>query len=211
MKHIDKQQVATKRLLNLGTSVGRVAFELSAHFDHIDAVDFSARYIQHGVKLQTGTSVRYVTKNEGEILDYHEVNLDELGLVGKGKNIHFSQGDVSNLKPIYADYDVVILQHSLERGYGVTPFNDNFYRRLKSKSLLVIISDYQFDNAEIEQEKWLGGKKVNGENVFGIDGISQALAGQFELVSQQELTRVLKESNRKYRVTTPELTVWRKL
>ena len=211
LTYLDKEKIDNKRLLNVGTSVGGLAYKLSDHFEHIDGVDFSARYIQHGVKLQSGQSVRYVTKNEGEILDFHEVSLDSVGMNGLGENIHFSQGDVSNLKPIYTDYDIIVLQHVLERGYGITPFTDHFFRRLQANSLLVVISDYQFDNAELEQHKWLGGKKVNGENVFGIDGIHQALAGHFRLLGKHELTRVLKQSARQFKLTTPEITVWRKL
>ena len=59
MKHVQANSVATDRALDLGCAVGRSSFELARHFQHVDAVDFSARFVQQGAKLQAHNRLRY--------------------------------------------------------------------------------------------------------------------------------------------------------
>ena len=61
-----------------------------AAFKHVDGVDFSARYIQHGVQLQNNENVRYTVKNEGEIVEFKEVSLDKLSLAPNSNRWHYS-------------------------------------------------------------------------------------------------------------------------
>jgi len=209
-KYVALYGLAKGKLLDLGSSVGRVSFELAAEFNHIDAVDFSARFIRYGVQLQNGQPVRYVMTNEGEILDFNEVELSALDLPAQPGNILFSQGDASNLKPIYTGYDVVLVQHALEQSYDPALFLKSVHQRINAKGLLLVVSDYHFDMARTEKANWLGGIKVNGENVTGFDGLFALLEQEFELVDKQELMRVLKNSQRNFQVSRPQLTVWRK-
>ena len=206
---ITSEGLATERLLNLGCSVGRVAFELSQHFQHIDAVDFSARTIQHGVQLQTGNSVRYTSTIEGDICQYHEVSLADSVEQAKPERILFSQGDGGNLKQHFNDYDVVVVQHALEQSYDPKSLLSNAVSRLNPSGLLIIISDYHYQAKITEKSKWLSGIKVNGENLSGFDALSQQLSSDFDLVSQQELSRVLADSVRRFNLSHCQLTAWR--
>ncbi len=201
--------VQTKRLLNLGCSVGRVAFELSENFDHIDAVDFSARTIQHGVQLQTGGSVRYTKTIEGEICQYHELKLIDAVPHSKSERILFSQGDGCNLKDIFQGYDVVFVQHALEASYDPASLLCNAISRLKPSGLLIILSDYHYQSQYAEQSKWLSGMKVNGENVFALEALCSRLAPKFDLINQHELFRVMDESARNFTVDKCQMTTWR--
>ena len=199
--------VGTSKLLDLGCGTGRSSFELSPYFEHVDGVDFSAGIIQHPVQLQQAGIVRYAIENEGEIVDFKEVSLAELKLP-EGKNILFSQGDTSNLKPIFAGYDVVVAQQVLEQSYHGKRFLQSVHERLNQQGLLVVVSNYDF--SAIDADKRLGGIKVNGENVTGFEGVRQQLSEHFDLVETSQLTRVLKFADRKFSVTQPELSVWRK-
>ena len=205
----DKYQVTRGKMLDLGCSVGRSAFELAPAFEHIDAVDFSARYIQHGVRLQQGNSVRYTCDNEGDIVDFKEVSLSGLGLEQGREKINFCQGDAANLKGIFTGYDVILAQQVLEQSYDPQLFLANIRQRLNPGSLLVLVSDYGFCEQITDKSKWLGGIKVNGENVTGFDGLQQRLAGDFHLLEQQEITQVVRYNRRNYRVSEKQLTVWR--
>tara|TARA_B110000467_G_scaffold7710_1_gene6759 strand:+ start:3382 stop:5490 length:2109 start_codon:yes stop_codon:yes gene_type:complete len=206
---IVSQGLMTERLLNLGCSVGRVAFELSQYFQHIDAVDFSARTIQHGVQLQTGASVRYTSTIEGEICQYHEVTLADFVEQVKGERILFSQGDGGNLKQHFNHYDVVLVQHALEQSYDPKRLLSNAVSRLNPSGLLIVISDYYYQAKITEKSKWLSGIKVNGENLSGFDALNQQLSSDFDLVSQQELSRVLADSVRSFNLSHCQLTAWR--
>lgn len=207
IKCVGKHKIATRTFLDLGCSVGRTSFTLAQHFAHLDAIDFSARYIRHGVNLQQGNSVRYTLENEGDIVDFHEFSLADVDLP-LGKNIYFSQGDISNLKSDYTGYDVILAQHVLEKNYNPRAFLDNVHLRLNAKGLLIIASNYDFSEQLTSKENWLGGVKINGENLTGFEGISLRLMSHFDLLEHHELTRIIKTNRRNAILSYPHLSVW---
>lgn len=207
MKLVKKYNVTTNKCLDLGCSVGRSSFILAQSFKQVDGVDFSARYIRHGVNLQQGNSVRYQLENEGELVDFHEVRLTAVD-ISHSKNIHFSQGDASNLKAVFKGYDVILAQHVLEQSYDPRLFLQTVHQRLKNKGLLIIVSSYDFDEQKAVKKNWLGGIKINGESVTGFDGLSAQLAPHFTLIEQHQLTRPIKINRRNFSLSFPQLTVW---
>lgn len=208
-KYLNQYPVKQSKLLDLGCGVGRCSFELANVFDYIDAVDFSARYIQHGVKLQKQEIVRYLIENEGEIVDFNEISLAKLHLPA-AKNILFSQGDASNLKAVFTDYDVVLAQNIIEKTYQPKSFLNNIAQRLTTNGLLFLVSSYHFDESKTDVSQRLGGYKINGENVTGFAAVEQQLNKDFNLLAQQELLQVIKENQRHFRVVKMHLTIWQK-
>ncbi|MFT7431874.1 MAG: putative 4-mercaptohistidine N1-methyltransferase, partial [Colwellia sp.] len=198
------------KLLNLGCSVGRTAFELSEHFQHIDAVDFSARYIQFGVQLQQQKTLRHTNVISGDIQSFHEVSLKALSLNNNTDHIVFSQGDASNLKPIFKGYDAILVEHALEKSYQPKQLLATLSKRLNKQGLLFVLTDHQYSAKHTEKENWLGGLKVNGENVIGFDGLQEKLAEEFTFLDAQPLTRVIKKNQCTFTVTTTEMSVWQR-
>jgi 5-histidylcysteine sulfoxide synthase/putative 4-mercaptohistidine N1-methyltranferase len=205
-----KNNTSKNKLLNLGCGVGRVAFELAPYFEYIDAIDFSAQTIQHAVKLQQQETVRYTTINEGDIVDFHHLSLHELNLSGRGNNILFSQGDASNLKQKFTGYNIVIMDQVLEKSYQPKQVLTNIIERLLPQGLLVIASSYCFDESITTKENWLGGIKVNGENVTGFDGLHNQLTEHFTLINQQPLTTINTLNSHQTISTLIDVTVWKK-
>jgi len=74
--------------------------------------------------------------------------------------------------------------------------------------LLIIVSSYDFNEQQTAKNNWLGGIKVNGENVTGFDGLSSLLAPNFNLLEQHQLTRPIKTNRRNFTLSFPQLTVW---
>ena len=204
---VKKHNIPSDKCLDLGCSVGLSSFLLSKQFNLVDGVDFSARYIRHCVGLQQGNSARYQLENEGDIVDYYEVSLSKLGLTNCD-NVNFSQGDASNLKNKFEGYDVILAQHILEQSYDPKLFLQTIHQRLNRNGLLVIVSNYDFDEQLTAKENWLGGIKVNGENVTGFDGLTLQLSGKFNLIKQNQLTRPLKVNRRNFTLSFPHLSVW---
>lgn len=196
-----------KKVLDLGCCVGAISFNLAPYVKQIDSVDSTARYIKHGVSLQAGNSVRYVMPHEGETVDFHEITLNSDVLKSAGK-IQFSQGDTCNLKDLFTGYDVVIANSVLEKSYHPQLFLKNIQQRLNPNGLLIVLSDYHYTEQTTEKTKWLGGIKVNGENVTSFEGMSNILADKFSLLAQQQLTQMTKVNQRKIIVSFPELSVW---
>ena len=195
------------KCLDLGCSVGRTSFEMSTAFEHIDSVDFSAHYIQHGVQLQNEGSVRYTLKNEGDIVEFKEISLNNLD-INPLKNIYFSQGDASNLKAKYGQYDVILAQHVVEKSYDPALFLSGVHQRLNSKGLLIVASDYSFNENVTDKNKWIGGLKINGENVTGFDGLLERLATNFTLVDEHEIPKLLVNNKRQHIMSSIHVTVW---
>ncbi|NQZ22192.1 MAG: 5-histidylcysteine sulfoxide synthase [Colwellia sp.] len=210
-ENMKKYKVSADKCLNVGCSVGRTAFELSPFFQHIDAIDFSARFIQYGVQLQQQQSVRYTSVVSGDIVDFNEVSLAELPISGKGDNILFSQGDGCNLKVNFCDYDAVVIEHALEKSYQPKILLATVSQRLKVGGLLFVISDFQYSTKHTEKSHWLGGLKVNGENVSGFDELSLRLSNHFNLLNEIQLTRVVKQNQCTYIVTETQLSVWQRI
>ncbi|WP_206483462.1 5-histidylcysteine sulfoxide synthase [Thalassotalea sp. G2M2-11] len=204
---LSEYKVAQQKLLNLGCSVGATAFALSPSFNAIDAVDFSARFIQFGVKLQGGESLRYQSVVEGDIVAFNEVNASEV-CQHNAENIQFSQGDAVNLKPIFKGYDVIVLQQVLEQCYDPKQVLRTIHTRLNRGGLLVVASDYTFDAQITKRENWLGGIKVNGENVTGFDGLSLLLAEHFSLLKQTQLPLDIHINQRQSLRKSIDVTVW---
>ncbi len=198
-----------QRALDLGCSVGRLSFELARDFDHVDGVDFSARLIQHGVALQQGAT-RFALPLEGELVDYCEVNLASLQLDAHAQRVHFSQGDACNLKPVLADYDLVVAANLLEQLYQPRKFLSEIGSRIRSGGLLLIASDFGWDAQKCQPQHWLGGIKRDGENVTGEDGLRLCLAEQFELLATHSMSRQRRLDRRRSLLSDNLVQIWRK-
>jgi 5-histidylcysteine sulfoxide synthase/putative 4-mercaptohistidine N1-methyltranferase len=198
------------RCLDIGCSVGRSAFEFARHFAHVDALDFSARFIQAGVRLQEGGEVHYEIPIEGELTANRSIALDPLGLAEAGSRVLFMQGDACNLKAIYTGYDVVFAGNLIDRLYDPALFLAGIGGRLLPGGLLVITSPYTWLEAYTPKEKWLGGRREHGEPLTTFAGLERHLGGGFAFVHRQDIPFVIRETARKHQYSIAEMTVWRR-
>jgi 5-histidylcysteine sulfoxide synthase/putative 4-mercaptohistidine N1-methyltranferase len=200
-----------RRCLDLGCSVGRSALEFARHFAHVDALDFSARFIQSGVRLQEGAEVLYEVPTEGELVTSRSVSLERLGLAEAAPRVLFMQGDACNLKAIYTDYDLVFAGNLIDRLYDPALFLAGIRERVLPGGLLVITSPYTWLEEYTPREKWLGGRREHGEPLPTLAGLTRQLAGRFELIHRQDIPFVIRETARKHQHTVAEMTAWRRL
>ena len=198
------------RCLDLGCSVGRSAFEFARHFSHVDAIDFSARFIQAGVRLQQGDEVHYEIPTEGELTVSRAVALDRLGLGDVADRVVFLQGDACNLKAIHTGYDLVFAGNLVDRLYDPALFLAGIAERIRPGGLLALTSPYTWLEEYTAKEKWLGGRREGGEPFSTFAGLSRALAGGFTLVHRADIPFVIRETARKHQHTVAELTIWRR-
>jgi 5-histidylcysteine sulfoxide synthase/putative 4-mercaptohistidine N1-methyltranferase len=201
----------TERALDLGCASGRSAFELARVFDHVDAVDFSARLIQTPVALQKTGRQRYVIQDEGELVSYREAALEPLGLTEAAKKVSFMQGDACNLAAKFTNYDLVFAGNLIDRLYDPALFLRNIHERIAQGGLLVLTSPYTWLEEFTERPKWLGGFKApTGENFTTLDGLKNILAPHFTFVETRDIPFVLRETRRKFQHTVAELSAWEK-
>ena len=199
-----------ERCLDIGCSVGRSAFELARFFSHVDAIDFSARFIQAGVRLQAGDEVHYEVPTEGELTASRAIALDRIGLADVASRVAFLQGDACNLKPIFTDYDLVFAGNLIDRLYDPALFLAGIAERIRPGGLLAITSPYTWLEEYTEKVKWLGGRREAGEPLTSFAGLSRALAPTFALVHRGDIPFVIRETARKHQHSIAELTLWRR-
>jgi len=207
--HVNLSQ--NERALDLGCAVGRSSFELARYYKHVDALDFSTRFIRNAINLVDHGEVKYMIPIEGEITTLKTFKLSQLELGDKVNNIHFSQGDACNLKTKYKNYDLVFAGNLIDRLYQPKQFLASIQERINPGGYLVITSPYTWLEAFTDKANWLGGLKVNGENVTTLDALRHELKSHFvEVTSPQDVPFVIRETARKHQHTVAQLTLWKK-
>lgn len=198
------------KALDLGCSVGRSSFALATRFDTVHGIDFSARFIQHGVQLQERGHSRYAIPTEGDLVEYCEIDLAALGYAEAASRVEFAQGDACNLKPRFSGYDLIFCGNLIDRLYDPALFLRQVHERLLPGGYLVLTSPYTWLEEYTPRDKWLGGFKVNGELYTTLDGLHAILDDQFELTYRTDIPFVIRETRRKFQHTLADMTIWKR-
>lgn len=198
--------------LDIGCATGRASFELARHFEQVIGMDYSARFIDVALQLATGEDFRYVVPEEGELVEYRQVRLKELGLdAGQAQRIQFVQGDACNLKPQPAQYDLVLAANLIDRLRQPQRFLQDIAPMIRSGGLLLLSSPYTWLEAFTPKENWLGGIRENGEALTTLQALQRLLAAEFEPIdAPQDIPFVIRETARKYQHSLAQVTLWRK-
>lgn len=197
------------RALDLGCAVGRASFELARGFEHVTGLDYSARFIKLAVELKEKGHFRYVLPEEGEIVSHHEVSLSLLGLDSIKDKVDFYQADACNLKPIYADYDLVLAANLIDRLYDPAKFLTTIPGRMTPGGLLILVSPYTWLEEFTPRDKWIGGFRKDGENVTTAQALEELLSPDFKKAAEpRDIPLVVRETGRKFQHVIAQMTVW---
>jgi 5-histidylcysteine sulfoxide synthase/putative 4-mercaptohistidine N1-methyltranferase len=198
-----------ERALDLGCAVGRASFELARAFAHVTGLDYSARFIKMAVELKEKGFIRYILPEEGEIVSYHEKHLSQFGLEGATDRVDFYQADACNLKSLYTDYDLVLACNLIDRLYDPARFLTMIHERIVRGGLLILTSPYTWLGEFTERDKWIGGFRKDGENVFTLQALGDLLSPHFTCAAEPRgIPFVLRETRRKFQHTIAEMTAW---
>ena len=204
------KNIKTSKALDLGCSVGRASFELAKTFDEVLGIDFSANFINVGVKLKNYDSLIYKIKKEGELFEEKSVSLKDLGLEQIKNKVSFMQGDACNLKDIYSGFDLIFCSNLIDRLYYPQKFLDDIPSRINKDGLLVLLSPYTWLEDYTPKENWLGGYIKDNKEISTLDSLKNNLSSQFELLDTIDVPFVIKETARKYQHTISQMTIWKK-
>lgn len=201
-----------RKALDLGCATGRATFELAKYFNHVTGVDFSARFINVGVQLASGETLRYTLADEGELVSYKSRSLADLGLAETKDSVEFSQGDACNLKTIFTGYDFILAANLIDRLYNPAKFLSAIHERLNIGGILMLTSPYTWLAEYTPREDWVGGFKKDGESFTTLDGLKAHLGKHFRLIKgPEEVPFVIRETKRKFQHTLSEVTVWERV
>ena len=196
--------------LDLGCAVGRASFELAkGGFDKVTGLDFSTRFFRLAARMQEEGYLRYALPEEGEVVSFHEIGLNDLGLEEVRERVQFYQADACNLPEKFTGYDLVLAANLIDRLYSPRRFLTMIHERLNPGGLLMITSPYTWLEDFTKKEEWLGGYREAGEPVWTLDGLKEALAPHFRMVGEpRDVPFVIRETRRKFQHTIAELTIW---
>jgi 5-histidylcysteine sulfoxide synthase/putative 4-mercaptohistidine N1-methyltranferase len=199
------------KALDLGCATGRATFELAKTFESVEGIDFSARFVQAGVKLKNDGYLAFTTREEGDLVSKKKVSIEELGFEKLRDKVSFWQGDACNMKPNFTSYDFIMATNLIDRLYEPKLFLESVHERLNSNGVLMITSPYTWQESSTKKELWLGGYvDENGKEIETLETLKTVLGKEFELVHTQDLEFVIKETRRKYQHTISQVSVWKK-
>jgi 5-histidylcysteine sulfoxide synthase/putative 4-mercaptohistidine N1-methyltranferase len=205
---LNKEQKA----LEVGCDGGRCTLELSSALKSIQGIDTTARVIANIDRFLTQKSLSYALKGEGDFETLWQVKVEDFDFADDIENVEFWQADIANLKPIFKEYDIVILNDILTRSYDPKKALENITDRINKDGLLIIASSDEWDEKICKRQNWLGGVRKNGEQLFAKDHIESLLKESFALQEQStQIQRVVQKSQNSYEVKNLWVKVWKKL
>lgn len=197
--------------LDLGCATGRASFELAHYFDQVTGIDFSARFIQHGVQLAKQQTLHYSICLEGDLVEHKSCQLHHLGLDQVADKVAFFQGDACNLKPQFSGYDFILAANLIDRLHHPKAFLTTVHQRLNVGGVLMLTSPYTWLTEHTERSEWIGGFKQDAENFTTLDGLKALLSPHFDLIeAPQHVEFVIRETARKFQHSLSEVTLWRR-
>ncbi|MDX2425322.1 MAG: 5-histidylcysteine sulfoxide synthase [Cycloclasticus sp.] len=206
------QDKPTVRALDLGCAVGRASFELAQHFDAVTGIDFSARFIRMAHQMQQKGKINYELTEEGEIVSYHEQQLESLGLNKNQQKIEFFQGDATNLKPQFNHYDLVLAINLIDRLRSPAVFLTDIRHRINVGGVLAIASPYTWLEEFTPKENWLGGIRKDGEPYSTLEGLKDHLGEHFQLLNEPvDVPFVIRDTARKFQHSFSQLSIWQRI
>jgi 5-histidylcysteine sulfoxide synthase/putative 4-mercaptohistidine N1-methyltranferase len=205
------KDIKRSKALDLGCSVGRSSFELAKHFDEVLGIDFSANFINVGVKLKKYDSLTFKVTTEGDLFDEKTVSLKDFDLNEIKEKVTFMQGDACNLKDLYVGYDLIFCSNLIDRLYYPQKFLEDIPNRVNKDGLLVLLSPYTWLEEYTPKQNWLGGFLKDNKEVKTLDTLKENLKDRFELLNTIDVPFVIKETNRKFQHSLSQMSIWKRV
>jgi len=201
------QDTPKQRALELGCSVGRATFELSAHFDHVTGIDYSRPFIETAQRLQSEKKFSCHSQDEGLLQMAWTARLPA---AARPERIDFRQGDACHLPQDLGVFDLVLLANLLCRLPDPAACLKHLQQLTRPGSIVVITTPCTWSAEFTPPEKWLGGFISQGQPVRTLDGIKAVLNPDFEFVRSGDLPFLFREHARKYQWVLAQLSIWRR-
>ncbi|MFY4816949.1 5-histidylcysteine sulfoxide synthase [Aliarcobacter butzleri] len=183
------KDLKNSKALDLGCCVGRTSFELAKIYDEVLGIDFSANYINIGVKLKLYDFVNYKIKKQDKTFEERAISLKDFDLEKVKDKVSFMQGDACNLKEIYKDFDLIFYSSLIDKLYYPKKFLEDVSRRINKNGFFVFLSSQNWFN-----------EYINENNLFL----------EFELLDKIEVSSFIKIKNKNYENKTLLMSIWKK-
>lgn len=206
------------KALDMGCAVGGASFELAKNFDHVDAFDFSASFINAAKKMQAEESISFTVPVEAELFEEVQA-MHEPGVTSEIlPKVNFFTGDACKLNEMASDdklgsYDGVIMSNLLCRLPDPMACLNGLSGIVNTGGVVVMVTPFSWLTEFTPRAKWLGGfyDPVSKEPIKSKDILKEVMEESgFEKIHEEEMPLVIKEHQRKYQYIVSEATGWRK-
>jgi 5-histidylcysteine sulfoxide synthase/putative 4-mercaptohistidine N1-methyltranferase len=208
-----KHNIPMNKALDLGCAVGRSTFDLGKEYKEVVGIDLSARFFQLALKLRDQGKLRYTVPEEGDIVEYKEIDIKTLGYEDIKDNVSFYQQDATILDiKKFNNMDLIFCGNLIDRMRTPKKFLENIHLYLKEGGIFVNTSPYTWLTDWTDKKEWVGGFKENGENFTTYKGLQRILKAHFvEIEPPRDVEFVIKETKRKFQHTFAHATFWKKV
>ena len=216
-----KLQSNTNRALDVGCAVGGASFELAKVFNHVDAFDFSASFVNGAKRMQSQPEdVRFRIPMEAEIFEevqaVHNTDVTE----AVRQRVNFFTGDACAIArmadegSISSEYDGVIMSNLLCRLPNPQACLDGLSKIVNTNGVVVMVTPFSWLTEFTPRGKWLGGfnDPVSKEPIYSKDALKQIMEGNgFEKIHEEQVPLIIREHQRKMQYIVSEASGWRKV
>ena len=205
-----KLGLSRHRALDVGCAVGGSTFELAKTFDNVTAIDITQKFIETANLLKQKGEMTFELVEEGEITSSQHVRIDD----AVRSKVEFRRADACSLPAEFVDFDAVLIANVLCR--ITSPMS--LLNRLsgdrgivKPGGLVVMTTPFTWMDEFTPRDVWLGGfVDDKGTPHFSIDGLKEAMSGDFDLLHEEDMPLLIREHRRKYQLIFTKATVWRR-
>jgi len=212
-----KPERTNNRALDIGCAVGGSSFELAKHFDHVEAFDFSASFIETAKQMQSEARIKFNVPIEADIFTEVIAKHDNGVTPEVLEKVRFFTGDACRLKQYAAEIgtvDGVVMANLLCRLPDPLACLDGMSSVVNKGGVVVMVTPFSWLEEFTPRSKWLGGypDPVSGEPIYSKGVLRDTMEARgFEQIHEEEMPLLIREHQRKYQYIISEATGWRKL
>jgi formylglycine-generating enzyme required for sulfatase activity/SAM-dependent methyltransferase len=214
--------LAKAAVLHLGCAVGATTFELSRAFGRVVGVDLREPAVRHARIFQHHGQLQFERVREGVLTD------SALARVPAGVDrarVSFHVADACALSAdVLAEasfsaasaaagggFDVVVVDDLLTKQRQPLDLVQRLATYVRRGGLLIITSSNDWSPVVTPRNSWLGGFKMNGEDVPTLAMLRHVLKRAFAPLESCDLSRLSRAHARGFRLDVLEASIWRRL
>ena len=187
------------RALDLGCSVGRSAFELSAFCDEVIAIDNSKLFIESADRLRLNSNLSYQIHKEGN--DFIDA-VAKRPEPSRPERIKFEVGDALELPKDIGTFDVIHAANLICRLPDPNRLLLRLPNLLKKGGRLIITTPCTWLGEFTKPEKW--------PKHSTIEWLQDTFSNELSLIEVKDMPFVILEHYRKFQYSLAQASVWLK-
>jgi putative 4-mercaptohistidine N1-methyltranferase len=192
------------RGLDVGCAVGRSAFEMARHCREVIGVDYSRKFIEAAENLRQGRVTRYWMPLQGERGRWFEARVPD-GV--DPERVRFETGDAQSLREDIGSFDWVLGANLICRLERPRDFLADLPRLVRPGGWLVLNSPFTWLAEHTPPSEWIGART---EGPGSAEELKEILDPSFELVDEEPMPFLIRETERKYQLTVAHSGRWRR-